>query len=135
MGWFSGRRPADLGVRDGRLKPAPSTPNAVTSQAPAGDSHHIEPLRYRGARDAVLPALAAIVRSMPRTAIVAQTSDYLHAEFTTALMGYVDDVEFALLAEPGVVHVRSASRLGASDFGVNRKRVEAIRSEMATRGI
>ncbi|MCU0868094.1 MAG: DUF1499 domain-containing protein [Burkholderiales bacterium] len=133
MGWFTGRRPADLGVRDGRLKALPASPNAVGSQAPAGSAGFVEPLRTRLPREQVIAELATIVRAMPRTLIVTQTHDYLYAEFTSALMGYVDDVEFVLAPEPGVVHVRSASRLGTSDFGVNRRRIEDIRAALAAR--
>jgi uncharacterized protein (DUF1499 family) len=137
MGWLSGRRPTDLGVRDGRLKPVPTSPNAVSSQAAADDrGHWIAPLRHRGARDTVLSGLAAIVRGQPRTSVVAQTADYLHAEFTSALMGFVDDVEFWLPpTEPGVIHVRSASRLGHSDLGANRARIETLRALVDAKGL
>ena len=77
--------------------------------------------------------LKAVVQGMERTEIITESSDYLYAEFTTPLMGYVDDVEFYLDRNAGVIHVRSASRLGQSDLGLNRKRVEAIRAEFATK--
>jgi uncharacterized protein (DUF1499 family) len=127
---FPGRRPDDLGVRDGRLKPVPASPNAVSSQAPKGD-HHVEPLRYHGPREAALVALERVVAVLPRTRIVARSADYLHAECASALLGFVDDLEFHLPAEGGVIHVRSASRLGHSDLGVNRRRVEEIRARFS----
>ena len=131
MGLFPGKRPNDLGVRNGRLKPAPSTPNAVSSQATDG-SHAITPLQYKGPREAAMRALATIVRGMPRATIITQTTEYLYAEYQTALLGFVDDVEFWFPPEDGIIHVRSASRLGSSDFGVNRKRIEEIRARLAT---
>jgi uncharacterized protein (DUF1499 family) len=68
-----------------------------------------------------------MVKGMPRTTVISEKADYLYAEFKTAGMGFVDDVEFALDEKAGVIHVRSASRLGVRDFNVNRKRIEAIR--------
>lgn len=134
MGWLEGKRPADLGVRDGRLKPPPATPNAVSSQATTG-YHAIEPLRYTGSAPRAMDALVEIVQSMPRATIVERTDDYLRAEFKSALLGFVDDVEFHAPPKQKVIHVRSASRLGHSDFGVNRKRVEAIREALMRRGV
>ena len=121
-----GTRPANLGARDGRLLPCPSTPNCVSSQA-TDEEHRVAPLAYSGALDEAMNRLKEIVRSLPRTAVITDTGAYLHVEFTSALFRFVDDVEF--LADNGakVIHVRSASRLGTSDLGVNRKRVELIR--------
>ncbi|MCA3131960.1 MAG: DUF1499 domain-containing protein [Betaproteobacteria bacterium] len=133
MGLFSGTRPSDLGVRNGKLKPPPSTPNCVSSQAQGG-YYAIAPLPYRGTRGSAFAALLAIVRSTPRTRIVEQTADYLYVEYASALMGYVDDVEFWFAPEGGIIHVRSASRLGQGDMGVNRRRVEDIRARLAAAG-
>ncbi len=130
MGLFPGKRPNDLGVRDARLKPPPSSPNAVHSQVTEG-YHAIAPLRYRGPREAAMRALAGIVRGTPRVTIITQTGEYLYAEYQTALLGFVDDVEFWFPPDDGIIHVRSASRLGSSDFGVNRRRIEAIRTRLA----
>lgn len=121
-----GTRPATLGVRDGRLSPCPATPNCVSSQAP-DDGHRVDPLPFTGpAQDAML-RLKSIVRSFRRTAVITDTGSYLHAEFTSAVFRFVDDVEFLADDMAKVIHVRSASRLGQSDLGVNRKRVEEIR--------
>ncbi len=130
MGLFPGKRPDDLGVRNGRLKPAPSSPNAVLSQVTEG-YHAIAPLRYRATREVAMRTLAGIVRDTPRARIISQTAEYLYAEYETALLGFVDDVEFWFPPEDGIIHVRSASRLGSSDLGVNRKRIEAIRARLA----
>lgn len=128
VGLFSGHRPANLGAHEGRLAACASTPNCVSSQSDKADEgHYIEPLAIAGPAPAAWSALLALLRAEPRVNIVAETTGYLHAEFTSRLMGYVDDVEFLLDEKASLIQVRSASRLGSSDFGVNRKRVEAIR--------
>jgi len=132
MGLFSGTRPDNLGARDGRLAPCRPTPNCVSSQADANRDagHYIAPIRIQGSARDVWAALRTVLRANPRVSIVADREDYLYAEFTSTIMGFVDDAEFLLDEEAGVIHVRSASRLGRSDFGVNRERVEAIRSRI-----
>ncbi len=128
---FSGTRPSNLGVTDGKLADCPGTPNCVSSQALESDSEHfIPPLPYSKSPSEAMSALKSVINSMERTEIVTESDQYLYAEFTSALMGFVDDVEFYLDEEAGVVHVRSASRLGQSDLGVNRKRVEEIRTKL-----
>lgn len=134
MGLFSGRRPNDLGVRNGLLKPVPGSPNAVSSQA-TGGYHRIEPLRYNGEAEPAMAALKSVVESTPRTSIVEERADYLYAEFTSGLIGFVDDVEFYFPPDEPLIHVRSASRLGYSDLGVNRKRIEDIRAKFTAAGV
>jgi uncharacterized protein (DUF1499 family) len=121
---FPGKRPTNLGVHDGKLAPPKSSPNNVSSQASDG-AHAIAPLAFSGDPQAALRKLKAVVEAMPRTKVIDSKPDYLYAEFSTPLMGFVDDVEF--YCDGKTIHVRSASRLGYSDLGVNRKRVEAIR--------
>ena len=117
---LSFRRPTNLGVTEGRLAPCRSTPNCVSSQAdPSDREHYIAPLR------ASMEEVRNAVESLPRTRIVLAHPDYLYAEFRSRLLGYVDDVEFFF--DGAVIQVRSASRLGRRDFGVNRNRVEKIR--------
>jgi uncharacterized protein (DUF1499 family) len=119
---FNWRRPGNLGVRNGRLAPCKRTPNCVSSQAdPADREHYIAPLAFAG----TVADLRRAIERLPRVTVILEQPDYLYAEFRTPLMRYVDDVEF--LKAGGVLHVRSASRLGRRDFGVNRKRVEQIR--------
>lgn len=125
---FAGKRPTTLGMKDGKLSPCPDSPNCVCSQA-SDAQHHIEPLRYSSPPETAIAQLRQIVESMERSQIIEASENYLYAEFTSALMGYVDDVEFYLDGAAGVIHVRSASRLGQSDMGVNRKRIEAIRAQ------
>jgi uncharacterized protein (DUF1499 family) len=123
---LSARRPSNLGASDGRLAPCPDTPNCVCSQA-SDDPHRIEPLSYDGSAEEAMARLKAALAALPRTRVVAETADYLHAECTSLLFRFVDDVEFLLDRERKVIHFRSASRVGHSDLGVNRRRMEALR--------
>ena len=127
MGLLSGKRPVGLGVQNGLLKPAPSSPNCVNSQATT-EYHKIAPFAIKDDPQAAFERLKAVVTAMPMAKIVETKPGYLYAEYTSKLLGYVDDVEFYLDEKAGVIQVRSASRLGHSDLGANRKRVEAIRS-------
>ena len=133
MGLFSGTRPDNLGVRDRRLAPPKRTPNNVSSQVDrnADAQHYIEPLRYRGDARRAWAALRRVIDGMPRVKVIASDSNYLYAEFTSKLMGFVDDTEFYLDEKAGVIEVRSASRLGRGDRGVNRERIEFIRAKLA----
>jgi uncharacterized protein (DUF1499 family) len=125
---FSWKRPDNLGVRDGRLAPPKRTPNCVSSQAdPADAEHYIAPIAFKGDTPAAMAAVRKAVEGMTDTTIIRAGGDYLYAEYRTRLMRFVDDVEFLHDAKAGVIHVRSASRLGRRDFGVNRARVEALR--------
>ena len=121
---FAGTRPNNLGVSDGKLTPCPGTPNCVNSQSEAPQSK-IEPLPAVS-----ISELQKVVEGMERTTIIESTDNYLYAEFKTKLMGFVDDVEFYLDRQENVIHVRSASRLGKSDLGLNRQRVEEIRAKL-----
>jgi uncharacterized protein (DUF1499 family) len=133
MGLFSGSRPTDLGFNAGRFTPCPWKPNCVSSTAPSDDAkHYIEPLKLVGPVEAGWKKLKDVLASTPRVRIIAEQPGYLYAEFKSPAMGFVDDVEFALDASAQVIHVRSASRLGVRDFGVNRKRVENIRKSLAS---
>ena len=121
---FTGNRPSNLGVKDGKLAACPGSPNCVNSQSDDAQSK-IDPLPAVS-----IAEIKKVVESMERTTVIEATDNYLYAEFKSKLMGYVDDVEFYLDSEANVVHVRSASRLGKSDLGVNRKRVEEIRAKL-----
>ena len=125
---FAGKKPDNLGVRDGKLAPCPNTPNCVSSQS-ADTTHKIEPLTYTSSSEEAFAKLKKAIASQPRTKIITITPNYLYVEFTSAIMGFVDDVEFYLDADASLIHVRSASRLGKSDLGVNRKRIETIRAK------
>jgi uncharacterized protein (DUF1499 family) len=126
---LAGKRPDNLGVNGGRLAACPNKPNAVSSQADAGDHvHYVAPLPLRGEARAAMTQLREMVEALPRTQVIEASDDYLYAEFATPLMGFVDDVEF--FCDGRAIQVRSASRLGYSDLGVNRKRIEAIRAAL-----
>ncbi|MEA5578748.1 DUF1499 domain-containing protein [Anabaena sp. UHCC 0451] len=124
---FAGKRPNNLGVKDGKLAPCPPSPNCVCSQA-SDSLHQIAPLSFTSTPEQALSQLKSIIISLPRTKIIAETEFYLYAEFKTALMGFVDDVEFHLDRNSSIIHVRSASRLGYGDLGLNRQRIEKIRA-------
>jgi uncharacterized protein (DUF1499 family) len=137
MGLFKGNPPDNLGVRAGRLNPPSRTPNSVSSQAALHADHpmrayaDLAPLPLRGDGAATLAALRAIVQVMPGAKVVRSEPDYLYAQFSSRVLGFVDDTEFWFDPAGGVVQVRSASRVGRKDFGVNRARVEAIRARLA----
>ncbi|MGB6300557.1 MAG: DUF1499 domain-containing protein [Rivularia sp. (in: cyanobacteria)] len=127
---FSGTRPDNLGVNNGKLAACPNSPNCVSSQSPSSDeTHFIQPLKFSSTTEKALADLKNVIESEDRTKIINESSDYLYAEFKSALMGFVDDVEFYLDSSTNTIHVRSASRLGQSDLGVNRKRIETIRTK------
>ncbi|MDB9527006.1 DUF1499 domain-containing protein [Oscillatoria sp. CS-180] len=129
---FSGSRPSNIGVKAGRLTACPKSPNCVVSQGDEDAQHAIAPLTYSGDSAQAMASLRQVVEAQPGSEVIEQADNYLYAEFTSKLMGFVDDVEFYFPAdEPGTIHVRSASRLGESDLGVNRKRIEAIRAALS----
>ena len=121
---FSGKKPSNLGVKAGKLAACPGSPNCVNSQSEDSKSK-IDPLP-----PVSIAQIKQVVESMERTTIIEETDTYLYTEFQSKLMGFVDDVEFYVDSANSVVQVRSASRLGQSDAGVNRKRVEEIRSKL-----
>ena len=119
----AGEPPQDIGVRDGRLIACPESPNCVSSYE-SSEEHSIAAL------DGNLNQIQQVLIAMDGANIVEQSSDNLYAEFTSSLMGYVDDVEFLYDAASNTTQVRSASRVGYSDMGANRSRIEAIRSQL-----
>lgn len=132
LGMLRGQRPADLGAPNHVLKaPGANSLNVVSSQAnlhPHTDYHVIAPLKFTGDPAAAFGRLQKVIVGMEGASLVTVQPDYLHAEFQTKLLKYVDDVEFALDAAKGEIHMRSASRLGRKDFGVNRARLEKVRA-------
>lgn len=121
-------RPGPLGVVEGRLRECPATPNCVCTQS-ADEGHRAAPLRFSGSAPEALARLQRILSALPRTRIVEQSENYLRAEAESWLFGFVDDVEFLVDESQGEIHFRSASRLGRSDLGVNRRRMETIRQQ------
>jgi uncharacterized protein (DUF1499 family) len=137
LGLLQGKPPSNLGVRDGRLKPPAKTPNSVSSQAllhtdhPMRDFAQIAALPLKGDGPATLGRIRQIVEGMPGVRVVKSEHYYLYAQFTTPLMKFVDDTEFWFDPAAGVVQVRSASRVGRGDRGLNRARVDAVRAALA----
>jgi uncharacterized protein (DUF1499 family) len=123
-----------------RLSPCPNSPNCVSSQS-TDSAHFIEPLRYTGNLADARQKLIDLLENSKRTRLISVETDYIHAElrslilnfvddveFRSLILNFVDDVEFYFSSEDPIVHVRSASRTGYYDFGVNRRRVERLRA-------
>jgi uncharacterized protein (DUF1499 family) len=123
----SAYRPLNLGITDGKLSPCPDSPNCVSSQS-SDKRHFIEPVLYEGTEQTAMERLIEVIQGMKRCRIVTMEDHYIHAEFTSAFFRFVDDVEFYFDSEAKIIHMRSASRIGYSDFGVNRQRMEKVRS-------
>jgi uncharacterized protein (DUF1499 family) len=124
----SGSRPRDIGLQAGILRPCPSTPNCVSSEAGTATEKQVAPFPApRGLAD--FERLAAVVAAWPRTEVITKSTGYLHAESTSQIMRFVDDLEFRLDSASSLIHVRSASRIGRKDFSVNRKRVDGLRAK------
>jgi len=133
MMFFScaGQRPENLGIHNDQLTGCPGKPNCVSSQDE--DENHLLPVfRYQGEKKAVFKKLKKIITSLEGMTLITENDNYLHIECKSAVMGFVDDLEFYFSKEK-VIQVRSASRLGYSDFGVNRKRVEKLRKLFAAK--
>ncbi len=119
----AGNPPTNLG----QFAPCPDSPNCVSTQS-TDEKHAINPIPYSGTKDEAKKRLLQIIHSLPRSQVIVDNQDYLHVEFTSLIFRFVDDTEFFLAVEDAMIHFRSASRLGNSDLGANRKRMEAIRS-------
>ncbi len=119
----AGEPPQNIGIQNDQLAPCPDSPNCVSSFE-SGETHGIEPL------NASIAEIQQVLAGLDEANIVSAETNYLYAEFTTPLMGFVDDVEFLQDLASGVTHVRSASRVGYSDLGANRDRVERIRTAL-----
>ena len=138
LGFLRGKAPSDLGVRGGRLKPPALTPNSVSSQADLYPTHpqhayaSIQPLKFSGDADQAMARLVGLLHNMDRMVLVAQEPEYVYAQSTTALLKFMDDVEFAMDRDAHLIHVRSASRMGRKDFNLNRARIETIRAQFET---
>ncbi|MGZ5620677.1 MAG: DUF1499 domain-containing protein [Methylobacter sp.] len=112
-----------------QLPACPSSPNCVSSQATDTD-HFIAPFKIIGNVGEAWIALKKALISQSRTVITSETGDTLHAEATSLVFRFVDDIDAILDAEAKLIQIRSASRTGYGDFGVNRKRVEKLRSQL-----
>ena len=122
------------GIVDGRLSPCPQSPNCVSSDA-TYEKHRVEPYRLKAPPQQVWHGLQNVLAAEPRTRLVVVDERYMHVEVESAVMRFVDDAEFLLLADEQIIAVRSASRTGYNELGVNRKRVERIRQELRSRDL
>ena len=134
VGLLGGQRP-DLGVVDGRLQPPSPTPNSVSSQTHLHPGHPqaayaaVEPLPLKAAGTAEsLRVLVGVLQAMPGVTVVEQKDNYVRAQAQTRWLKFIDDLEFWIDPQDARIEVRSASRMGRKDFGVNRQRLEAIRA-------
>ena len=123
----SGTRPSNLGVQSGALQKCPEKPNCVVSSDGVGEEHAIEAILTNDDPQTSMQKLVSILNSMDGVTIISSEKNYLRAEFKSSLMGFVDDVEFYQASGSKKIQIRSASRVGYSDMGVNRKRMELIR--------
>jgi uncharacterized protein (DUF1499 family) len=123
------KRPANLGLTDGRLAPCPASPNCVSTQA-SDAQHRMEPIAFRSSAAETMAQLKSILAAMPRMRVVTRDENYLYAEATSRLFRFVDDVEFYIDEDAQLIHFRSASRVGHSDLGANRARMQRITAAM-----
>lgn len=122
----SGSRPENLGLKDGRFAPCPDKPNCVSTFA-SDEEHKIEPISFTGSAAEAKARLKAVLAKMSRAHIVSEKENYLHVEFTSLIWRFVDDVQFYIDDNAKLIHFKSASRIGHSDLGANRNRMEKIR--------
>ena len=123
----SAPRPDNLGLKNNLLLSCPKSPNCVLSQA-SDPKHQIHPIHYTSSVEIAKEKLIKVIQSMDGTRIITQDEVYWHVEFTARWLRFIDDVEFYFPESEVLIHLRSASRSGYWDLGVNRKRVEEIRS-------
>ncbi len=112
------------------LAPCPSSPNCVSSLSNDPRSA-IDPLYFSGSMDDAQQLIRRLIQETSGARITSDESGYLHAELSSRVFKFVDDVEFVLDAETRRIDYRSASRSGYYDFGVNRRRLEAFRNRLA----
>lgn len=111
------------------LPPCLDSPNCVSSQTQDA-KHYIAPFKIIGDPDKAWEALRNAIIGKSRMIITHETRHSLHAEATSLVFRFVDDINVILDADAQLIHIRSASRIGHSDFGVNRKRIEALRLQL-----
>ncbi len=124
---FASLEAADMKVK---LLPCPKSPNCVSSQALSDSSHFVAPFAIKTSSDKAWTVINNVLKNQSRTVISKETDDVIEAEVTSLVFRFVDDVQILLDKEAGLIHIRSASRTGHSDLGVNRKRVETMREQL-----
>ena len=126
----SGTAPTNLGVHNQQLTVCPSSPNCVVSDTSADNEHYITPIQLNAPAATTWQAALDYWRSQSDIRVITAGKDYFYAESSSAIFGFVDDVEMHLRSEQGIIAIRSAARLGHADFGVNRNRLEALRETL-----
>ncbi len=122
--------PSNLGIINGKLAPCPATPNCVSSEA-SDPQHFIAGITYKSSSSEEAYAIVKQLLLIQKNAkIITETNDYIYAQFTSQLLRFVDDVEFYFRPDAKIVDIRSASRVGESDLGVNRNRIEQIKAQL-----
>ena len=118
----------NTGIVQGEFYPCPTSPNCVSSMAPENDSHFIKPIIYEKiTRKIANKKIVEILNNLKNTKIIESNDKYIHVEIRSSFFKFVDDIEFYFPTNKNIIHIRSLSRTGHSDFGVNRKRMEKIR--------
>ncbi len=118
-----------VGMTENHLAACPTSPNCVVSQN-GDEKHAIAPISYHVDRDKAKETVLKVLSVVPRTEVVENTDNYIHALSKSRIFKFTDDVEFYFPPNENVIHIRSASRVGESDLGVNRRRMEQIRLAM-----
>ena len=121
----SGTKPLDIGAKNGQFIDCPASPNCVSTQT-TSKKHKMAPIAYTGTQEEAKTKLLKIIAEMPRTTVTENKESYIHTEFKSKMMKYVDDVEFFFDDTQKLIHFRSASRKGYHDMGVNKKRMTVI---------
>ena len=114
-----------IGILNGKFHPCPKSPNCVSTHA-TDDKQKMNPIKFSGSLNEAKDKIIDIISSLKRSKIITNKENYIHAEFRTATFKFVDDVEFLFDDSEKIIHFRSRARLGYSDMGVNRKRMETI---------
>ena len=114
-----------IGIVDGKLHPCPKSPNCVSTQA-TDEKQKMEPINYSGSLEDAKRKIITIINSLKRSKVITNEENYIHIEFRTATFRFVDDVEFLFDDKEKIIHFRSRARMGYSDMGVNRKRMDKI---------
>jgi uncharacterized protein (DUF1499 family) len=134
FGCSNSRQTDRLGLQNGQLRSCPSSPNCVSSRTDDND-HYVPALHLQVAPEYGWEQVKSTITALPRTRIITATSEYIHAECRSAVFGFIDDLELQLLREQAQIEIRSFSRLGYYDFGVNRKRVEQLQEVLQKNGV
>jgi len=125
----SGERPQHLGPVNGHLAECPPTPNCVSSSSQDSE-HQMAPLRFSSPPEKLIRDLKSILHKTEGARIITVEDHYIYAEFTSKVFRFVDDVEFLVDPKTQTLHFRSASRVGHSDLGINRKRIESLKTAL-----